>query len=51
MCIRDSIGAIRAGAIGYLLKDTEADDLRRAIKAAAADPSGGLHLALSLIHI
>lgn len=27
---------IRAGAIGYLLKDTEADDLRRAIKAAAA---------------
>ena len=30
------IGAIRAGAIGYLLKYTEADDLRRAIKAAAA---------------
>ena len=30
------IGAVRAGAIGYLLKDTEADDLRRAIKAAAA---------------
>ena len=30
------IGAIRAGAIGYLLKDTEADALRRAIKAAAA---------------
>ena len=29
-------GAIRAGAIGYLLKDTEADELRRAIKAAAA---------------
>jgi DNA-binding NarL/FixJ family response regulator len=29
-------GAIRAGAIGYLLKDTEADDLIRAIKAAAA---------------
>ncbi len=27
---------IRAGAIGYLLKDTEADELRRAIKAAAA---------------
>jgi NarL family two-component system response regulator LiaR len=27
-------GALRAGAIGYLLKDTEADDLRRAIKAA-----------------
>jgi DNA-binding NarL/FixJ family response regulator len=28
--------AIRAGAIGYLLKDTEAPELRRAIKAAAA---------------
>jgi DNA-binding NarL/FixJ family response regulator len=30
------VGAIRAGAIGYLLKDTKADELRRAIKAAAA---------------
>ena len=30
------VGAIRAGAIGYLLKDTNADELRRAIKAAAA---------------
>ncbi|MGB3634041.1 MAG: response regulator transcription factor [Rubrobacteraceae bacterium] len=29
-------GAIKAGAIGYLLKNTEADELRRAIKAAAA---------------
>lgn len=28
--------AIRAGAIGYLLKDTQAADLRRAIKSAAA---------------
>jgi NarL family two-component system response regulator LiaR len=28
-------GAVRAGAIGYLLKNTEADELRRAIKAAA----------------
>jgi NarL family two-component system response regulator LiaR len=28
--------AIRAGAIGYLLKDTQADELSRAIKAAAA---------------
>ncbi len=28
--------AMRAGAIGYLLKDTEADELCRAIKAAAA---------------
>ena len=27
--------AVRAGAIGYLLKNTEAEDLRRAIKAAA----------------
>jgi two-component system, NarL family, response regulator LiaR len=30
------VGAIRAGAIGYLLKDTNADELCRAIKAAAA---------------
>jgi NarL family two-component system response regulator LiaR len=30
------IGAIRAGAIGYLLKDTKSDELCRAIKCAAA---------------
>ena len=30
------VGAVRAGAIGYLLKDTEADELCRAIVAAAA---------------
>lgn len=30
------IGAVRAGAIGYLLKDTEAEALCQAIKAAAA---------------
>src|SRR3954469_5951245 len=30
------VGAVRAGAIGYLLKDTEADELCRAIEAAAA---------------
>jgi two-component system, NarL family, response regulator LiaR len=30
------VGAVRAGAVGYLLKDTNADELRRAIKAAAA---------------
>ncbi|MEA2513483.1 MAG: two-component system, NarL family, response regulator LiaR [Thermomicrobiales bacterium] len=30
------IGAVRAGAIGYLLKTTEADALCRAIRAAAA---------------
>jgi DNA-binding NarL/FixJ family response regulator len=29
------VGAVRAGAIGYLLKNTESDQLRRAIKAAA----------------
>jgi DNA-binding NarL/FixJ family response regulator len=29
-------GVMRAGAIGYLLKDTQAEDLCRAIKAAAA---------------
>jgi DNA-binding NarL/FixJ family response regulator len=30
------VEAVRAGAIGYLLKDTGADELRRAIKSAAA---------------
>lgn len=30
------VGAVRAGAIGYLLKDTQAEDLISAIKAAAA---------------
>lgn len=30
------IGAVRAGAIGYLLKNSHADELCRAIKAAAA---------------
>ena len=30
------IGAVRAGAMGYLLKDTESDELCRAIRAAAA---------------
>jgi two-component system, NarL family, response regulator LiaR len=28
-------GAVRAGAIGYLLKDTDSEELGRAIKAAA----------------
>jgi two-component system, NarL family, response regulator LiaR len=35
-------GAVKAGAIGYLLKNTGGDELRRAIKAAAA---GQVHLA------
>jgi NarL family two-component system response regulator LiaR len=30
------VGAVRAGAIGYMLKDSKAADLRQAIKAAAA---------------
>jgi DNA-binding NarL/FixJ family response regulator len=30
------VGAVKAGAIGYLLKDTRAEELCRAIKAAAA---------------
>lgn len=30
------LGAIKAGAIGYLMKDTEAEELCRAIKAAAS---------------
>ena len=30
------LNAVRAGAIGYLLKDTEPEDLCRAVKAAAA---------------
>lgn len=30
------VNAIRAGAIGYLLKDTEAEDIHRAIKSANA---------------
>src|SRR5262249_16505730 len=29
-------GAVRAGAIGYLLKNTQVDELQRAIRAAAA---------------
>jgi DNA-binding NarL/FixJ family response regulator len=35
------VGAVKAGAIGYLLKEAEPDELRRAIKAAAA---GQVHL-------
>jgi len=43
-------GAIRAGAIGYLLKNTEADELRQAVKSAAA---GQVHLspAVSYTHL
>ncbi len=36
------VGAIRAGAIGYMLKNAEPEELRTAIKAAAA---GRVHLA------
>jgi DNA-binding NarL/FixJ family response regulator len=35
-------GAVKAGAIGYLLKDTDSEELSRAIKAAA---EGRVHLA------
>ena len=35
-------GAVKAGAVGYLLKDTEAEELKRAIQAAA---QGKVHLA------
>ena len=35
-------GAVRAGAIGYLLKDTDSEELSQAIKAAA---EGRVHLA------
>jgi DNA-binding NarL/FixJ family response regulator len=35
------IGAVKAGAIGYLLKDSEPDELNAAIRAAAA---GQVHL-------
>ncbi|MEA2528660.1 MAG: two-component system, NarL family, response regulator LiaR, partial [Thermomicrobiales bacterium] len=33
---RGVVDVVRAGAIGYLLKDVHAEELRRAIKAAAA---------------
>jgi DNA-binding NarL/FixJ family response regulator len=43
------VGAVRAGAIGYLLKSAEADDLRRSLRAAAAgqvtlDPAAAARL-------
>src|SRR5438552_2341566 len=49
------VGAVKAGAIGYLLKDTQAPELRRAIKAAAAgqvqlSPQASAHL-LREVHI
>jgi len=39
-------GAVRAGAIGYLLKDTKAEELSRAIKGAAA---GRVQLSLKAV--
>lgn len=43
------VAAVRAGAIGYLLKSAEAEDLRRALRAAAAgqvqlDPAAAARL-------
>lgn len=43
------VAAVRAGAIGYLLKSAEANDLRRALRAAAAgqvqlDPAAAARL-------
>jgi NarL family two-component system response regulator LiaR len=43
------VAAVRAGAIGYLLKSAEADELRRSLRAAAAgqvqlDPAAAAHL-------
>jgi NarL family two-component system response regulator LiaR len=43
------VSAVKAGAIGYLLKDTKAPELRKAIKAAAAGqvqlaPQAGAYL-------
>jgi DNA-binding NarL/FixJ family response regulator len=43
------VAAVRAGAIGYLLKSAEADELRRALRAAAAgevqlDPAAAARL-------
>jgi two-component system, NarL family, response regulator LiaR len=46
-----AVDAVRAGAIGYLLKDTQALEIRKAIKAAAA---GQVYLSpqasVSLVH-
>lgn len=41
-----AMGAVRAGAIGFLLKNAEADELRHAVKAAAA---GQMHVSPAAI--
>ena len=43
-------GAVRAGAIGYLLKNTDADALGRAIKAAAGQVQLAPEAAARLMH-
>lgn len=47
------VGAVKAGAIGYLLKDTQAIELRKAIKAAASgqvqlSPQASMYLLRSI---
>ncbi len=47
------VGAVKAGAIGYLLKDTQAIELRKAIKAAASgqvqlSPQASIYLLRSI---
>ena len=45
MPVMNGIAAVRAGAIGYLLKDTDAGELCRAIKVAAGQVQLSLKVA------